>query len=288
MRLGVMDLNADFDSPLTLGHFVGPPHGIGSEFSQSGQNGPAIWPATALGFRVAAKLTPAVHWRFAAYDAVPGSAEGLTFASVALSAKQGALLVSEIEYSSERINRLSIGAWSYTSAFEPVDAAIRADSSARTGNRGLYSLLDIAMVRLSSVRIDGALRIGIANGEFNPTSHYVGAALVASHFMASRRDDALGLAVAQARTGSEYRRAMAFSGLNPTATETSIELTYRAPVTAWMTLVPLLQWVSHPGADRSVRNAFVAGIRFEFASDHGWALLAKQGRVGNTSVALLE
>ncbi len=51
LRMGLLDLNADFDAPVTSALFVGPVHGIGTEFAQTGSNGPAIFPVTGLGIR---------------------------------------------------------------------------------------------------------------------------------------------------------------------------------------------------------------------------------------------
>src|SRR5688572_33415953 len=48
LRAGVLDLNAEFDTPITSGLFVSSPFGIGTEFSQTGQRGPGVWPLTGL------------------------------------------------------------------------------------------------------------------------------------------------------------------------------------------------------------------------------------------------
>ena len=53
LRAGVLDVNAEFDTPVTSGLFTASPFGIGTEFSQSGQRGPGVWPTTGLGLRAA-------------------------------------------------------------------------------------------------------------------------------------------------------------------------------------------------------------------------------------------
>ena len=40
LRAGVLDLNAEFDAPVTQGIFTASPFGIGTEFSQTGARGP--------------------------------------------------------------------------------------------------------------------------------------------------------------------------------------------------------------------------------------------------------
>ena len=51
--------------------------------------------------------------------------------------------------------------------------------------------------------------------------------------------------------------------------ETSVELTYRLAAAEWLTLQPNLQYVSNPGFDPGLRNAWVMGLRIELAA--GWA-----------------
>ena len=42
LRAGVLDLNAEFDAPVTSALFTHPSFGIGPDFSQSGQRGPGM------------------------------------------------------------------------------------------------------------------------------------------------------------------------------------------------------------------------------------------------------
>src|SRR4051812_27657590 len=46
LRMGVLDLNAEFDTPVTQSLFIGSPFAIGTELSQTGTNGPVVWPTT--------------------------------------------------------------------------------------------------------------------------------------------------------------------------------------------------------------------------------------------------
>jgi porin len=49
VRVGLMDLNSDFDSLTTPSQFINSSHGIGPDLSRSGINGPSIFPVSALG-----------------------------------------------------------------------------------------------------------------------------------------------------------------------------------------------------------------------------------------------
>jgi len=47
--------------------------------------------------------------------------------------------------------------------------------------------------------------------------------------------------------------------------ETTLELTYLAPLTSWLSIQPDLQYVVNPNTDPRVPNAFVGLIRIELA-----------------------
>jgi len=72
VKAGLYDLNSEFDALDAAGLFVSSPHGIGTDFAQSGQNGPSIFPSTSLAARV--QWAPAEGWvvRAAVLDGVPG------------------------------------------------------------------------------------------------------------------------------------------------------------------------------------------------------------------------
>ena len=62
-RVGLLDLNAEFDAPVTSSFFIGPPFGIGTDLAQTGENGPAVFPVTSLGVRFAGRLGERTAWR---------------------------------------------------------------------------------------------------------------------------------------------------------------------------------------------------------------------------------
>ena len=68
---GLYDINSEFYRLQSAGLFLNSSFGIGPEFSQSGIDGPSIFPRTALGVRVAYKPSGNVVLRAAAMDGVP-------------------------------------------------------------------------------------------------------------------------------------------------------------------------------------------------------------------------
>jgi porin len=288
LRMGVLDLNADFDTPVTSGLFVGSPHGIGTELSQTGGNGPAVWPVTGLGIRLAGQWSEGLHWRVGAFEGTPGDDDETSFAAFHVARGEGSLLIGEMEYMSDRVNKVSLGVWSYTADFERLDAELTNDSRSQSGNQGVYALVDLPLANVGPARVDGSLRLGIADGRFNPVDEFVGATVVVSHPFESRPDDAFGLAVAYGRTGDIYRKVQALAGVPAASAETSYELTYRAPVTGWLTLLPSVQFVDNPGADLAMRDAWVVGLRFELSHEKSWPMFAKRAAPGDPTVAQAE
>jgi len=280
-RIGFLDLNAEFDAPVTSSFFVGPPFGIGTDLAQTGENGPAVFPVTSLGVRFAGRAGDLTKWRLAAFDAVPGHAGQREFATLDVSRRQGALIIGEVEHAARGFNKVAVGAWTYTSKFERLDATASGDALRRKGNRGAYAVADRPLGEIGGAHFDGMVRAGFASGSFNATSRYLGAAIVASRLLASRPDDALGVAVAHARTSSAFRRQLSFDGGAPAASETQVELTWRAPLADWVAMVPGAQWVTRPGADGGVRDAFIVGMRFEFALEHNWPMVVRQDGPGS-------
>ena len=275
LRLGLLDINADFDVPVTSGLFVGSPHGIGTEFSQTGGNGPSVWPVTGLGIRVAGEWTESLRWRVGAFEGTPGDDDEASFAAFDLTRGEGSLLIGELEYASERINKASLGLWSYTADFDRLDSEVTA-APAQHGNSGVYALVDLPLAQIGAARIDGSLRVGVADARFNAVDQFVAATLVASRALASRPDDAFGLAVAYGRTGDLYREVQSVAGIPAANGETSWELTYLAPLTEWLALAPSVQFVHNPGADLAMRDAWVVGIRFALSREKSWPMFAQR------------
>jgi porin len=274
LRSGVLDLNAEFDTPVTSGLFTQSSFGIGPDLSQTGERGPGVWPTTGLGLRVAGDFASNARWRFGAYDAAPGADDG-AFTSLRVSRRDGALLIGEIEYSSERIRKLAFGSWTYTGRFERIDADLNGAPPAR-GNEGCYALIDLALGAVGRTDVDAALRAGTASGRFNAFDRYVGVAFTATRLSGARPDDALGLGIAYAHTAAPYRARMDFEGQPAAAAETSVELVYRAAVTDWLSVLPVVQYVRDPGMVRAANDAWIAGLRFEVSRERSWRLSARR------------
>jgi porin len=275
LRLGLLDLNADFDTPVTSSLFVGPAHGIGTDLGQTGGNGPAIFPVTGIGVRLAGQWSESLRWRVGAFEGTPGDGGDDSFAAFDVTRSEGGLLIGELEYAGDRVNKISLGLWSYTADFERLDAG-QTTAVRQHGNGGAYALLDLPLAHIGPSRIDGSLRLGVADARFNTVDEFVGATVVLSRPFESRPDDAFGFAVAYGHAGDLFRAMQNLAGVRAASAETSFELTYRSPVTEWLALAPAVQFVRNPGADLSMRDAWVVGLRFELSQEKSWPMVAQR------------
>ncbi len=266
LKAGLYDLNSEFDTTESGGLFLNSSHGIGPDFSQTGENGPSIFPVTSLAFRVEYSFSENLLLRAAVLDGVPGDPERPRRTAVKLSSDEGALLVAEINYLDER-TKVAAGSWRYTARFENLLATARAgEPIERRGNGGVYMLAERKLVREKSddaQGLSGWVRFGFADERFNAIGRYAGGGLVYTGAFAGRNEDQLGLAFSRIRFGSRYRLAAALTGETVSEGETNIELTYRTAVAPWLTVQPDLQYVIDPGGVRGRRDALVAGIRTE-------------------------
>jgi porin len=146
----------------------------------------------------------------------------------------------------------------------------------------------VRLATAGTTDIDAALRAGTARGRFNTFDRYVGAALTASHLWDSRPDDALGLGIAHARGGAPYRALRDFQAQPATSGETTVELVYRAPLTDWLCVLPVLQYVRDPGLDPAVGNSWIAGLRFEVTREQSWPLSARHDSPRDDAYALTQ
>ena len=252
LKFGLYDLNSEFDVVDTAGLFLNSSHGMGKDFSQSGNNGPSIFPITSLALRYR-RTDDNITFQAALLDAVPGDPNHPLDAGIHIGAEDGALLVVESNYTAA-LTRFGIGGWYYTRASADLLG------TGRSRNAGIYAVLEHTFIaHANGRRLAGWLRLGYARERVNQFGHYIGTGLVLHGFLPTRPDDNFGIALAYAGNGDNYRRAIAHSD----GAETNIELTYRALLTTWLTIQPDLQYIIDPGTRPSLADALTIGMRFE-------------------------
>ena len=254
LRAGLYDLNSEFDALDASGLFVGSAHGIGTDFAQSGENGPSIFPATSLAARL--EVTPADGWavRAAILDAVPGDPARPARTHIRLGKDEGALVVGEVQ-APFGDGKLLLGHWRYTADFDRIDGGGRDH-----GNAGSYVRAERSIVRDGEQQVDAFARLGHASGRFNMFDLFASAGLKFSGWSLARDTDEFGIAVAAAFTARPYRAATGAS-----SSEVAVEATYRTQVASWLALQPSVQYIRRPSADPTIADALVVGLRSEIS-----------------------
>jgi porin len=249
LKVGLIDLNANFDAPGTSALFLNPSHGINASFAQTGENGPSIFPTLGLAVMAEAKLSSTMTIRGGGFDAVPGDPDKPERTDLAWRQSDGALLVGEVEFEAGR-TRFVAGSWGYT---KPSDALFMSDRQAR--NWGLYGTGEFKV----NDAVSYFVRAGHAAQKLNPVANYFAAGAVWTGPVSSRNDDQLGIASAHAR----FSDTIVSRALSKEA-ETNVELTYAAPLNDAITLQGDIQYVVTPNGDASIDNALVVGMRLKF------------------------
>ena len=253
VKLGVVDLNTEFDVQTTAALFLNSAFGIGPDFSQSGQNGPSIFPSTGLG--LVGWWLPGGHWQVKAgiFEGVSGDPAHPGRTSFALTRDEGALIVLEARNHLTENFVIGAGTWHYTASFPTFDPA-RGNLS---GNAGYYAIADgllYAAPEGEGAGLSGWLRAGFADARINPIASSIGGGVVyAAPF--GRKADQAGISASRVQFGGAARN---LSGTGPD--ETVVEATYSFNVNSHLTVQPDFQYVLTPGGAPAT-DALVLGSR---------------------------
>jgi porin len=285
---GRYDLNSEFYRLQSASLFLNSSFGIGPEFSQSGQNGPSIFPFTSVGGRFAVKPIEEIVLRTAVLDGVP--VERPNGSRQVFAAGDGVLVVTEAAYlyrplSTEqprtrafRIGRnccgtytgkLAFGGWYYTAAFDDLTRVEPDGSPARRhGSGGLYTLADWTVYHEDDDSGRQATvfgQFGIGDRRVNRFAYYTGGGLTLSGLVPGRKQDEFGIAVAAAHNGTPFIRTQRDQGMPNRRSEITVELTYLAQFGAHVAVQPDFQFVFNPNTNPRIRNAVAFILRFEVA-----------------------
>lgn len=264
---GLYNLNGEFYVNDVAALFINSSFGIGKDFSQSGRQGPSIFPTTSLGVRLKGKPTDDTYVMAAVLDGVSGLPSNPHGTQIAFSQKDGYLLAFETgwlrgvdENSPDAPGKYALGGWFYTSRFPDLRTGRE-----RRGSHGIYALAEQMLWRETDDPAQGLAvfaRGGFAESQFNPFDWFVAGGATYTGAIPGRDADQLGFALATGFLGGAAAGAARRDGLQPASHETAIEWTYRLQVTPWFAIQPDIQYVVNPGASRSIPNALAFGTRF--------------------------
>lgn len=282
---GIYNLNSEFYSLQSAGLFLNSSFGIGPEFSQSGIEGPSIFPRTSLGLRLAFQPAREVVLLSAVFDGAPLERPDGNYAL--FQKGDGLLLISELDLLSRpylqdrsvnhgfRIGRLAhsppydskiaVGGWYYATTLRDLsETGADGEPLDHHGSGGGYILADKTFLSdRGGRRLAGFFQVGIGDERVNRFGFYTGGGLVASGLFGGERGDKLGLGVAMAFNGSHYMKSKEKLGVAVRKEETAFELTYRRYLSKWLSLQPSLQYIIAPNTDPALRNALAFQLLLE-------------------------
>lgn len=267
LLLGLYAVDSEFDAKETADVFVNGGFGTGLDLSETGLNGPSIFPTTSLGMRLRADLGSQFTFRLAVVDGVPGDPDEPEATEVHLRDGDGLLFLGEINYQPSDFDflRLGLGSWRYTTDFEDlVDTTAGGDPVIRDDSWGVYGFAEGIIFNEAGDHeqgLSGFIRLGYADEDVNQFENYYGAGLVYTGLLPGRDDDVLGLGISTGVNGDKFKTAQRLAGSPVTDSETVVELTYHAQVLPWLSLQPVLQYSFDPGTDPQLDNSLAAGLR---------------------------
>jgi porin len=260
VKAGIIDLNTEFDVQPTAMLFLNAHHGIGPDFSQSGRNGPSIFPTT--GFGVAGWWLPGDHWQFKAglFEDTPGNPDHHGRTEFSFANDQGVLLTFEAHNRLTPHFSIGGGIWHYTAGWNALDPAV---TDRYSGNSGVYAIADGLIYAASDDEksgLSGWTRLGFADRRINPIDASIGSGFVYTGLFGRQADQA-GISLAYVHFDQAARHAAAAGGAALGSSETTLEATYSAVLSQNFILQPDIQYVMSPGANPELSDALVIGTR---------------------------
>lgn len=257
--VGIRDLNADFAVNDMAGNFIMPPMGIMQSFSQTGQNGPSIFPTPGLATRLKFNTSEETYFSVAAFEGIPGNPNNGHGNHLNLNGKEGALLVGEVGWVPPspdgldgEYNKLAVGAWRYTKEFDD-NAGTSTDDV-----QGVYLLSSYQFYHdAKAARGLGAfLRAGYAAGNAVQSEWDYQVGLVGQGWLPTRAAGEFGLGFSQATNSSDFM----INNAGSDRAEYQFEAYYRDEVYHGISLQPDFQYIVNPGTVGG-ENASVFGLR---------------------------
>ncbi len=247
---GLYAIDSEFYSSETAGLFFMPPVGMSTEMSQTGRNGPPIFPVGALGLRL--KYTHA-DWYLqgALTDGAPGDLNNVQGTQIRLG--DGTLAIMEFGSSSSEKSpgKTAFGVWRYTTAAHDLTEKDISGNLLSRADRGCYFLAERSLL---PERLQGFFRLGIANKHAYQVE-WTGS--LGLNYQLDNHDTA-GIAIASSHASDKYRQLNAAKSL-----ESIVEITYRMQLKPWLAVQPVVQRVFNPNMDARLANALLAGVRLE-------------------------
>ncbi len=264
---GLLDLNSEFDVKHTAKNFINPSHGIGIDWSQSGWNGPSIFPNTSLGARLKFLHKGNIMVQFAVMDGLSGDTANQNSTQISLKESDGLLVCGDIYHingeqlhslpekkPNETFEHLGIGFWYYTKSYNQVLSGLT--------NWGMYFVFeqDVFVEEENSQGLSFFGRFGVADDEVNDVDYFIGLGLVYKGLIVGRDNDLIGLAIANAHNSYLHRNIN-----NIGTNEFNTEFFYSFVVSDYLSLQFDFQTFKLSDKNRIQQHLPIGGLRVKLA-----------------------
>ncbi|MEH3102207.1 carbohydrate porin [Sphingomonas adhaesiva] len=261
-RVGLYDVSSEFDMLESSAMFVNSAFGTGTDLSQTGNNGPSIFPVTAPGVRLQGMIGEHLTLRGAVLEGTPGDPRHPGRTVIALQPRDGIFAIAEADVHAGTA-RLIAGTWRYTAKFEiqrgPDDGETGREPAMGTGNAGVYIRGEAQVAGNEERSLAAFFRLGTAAGRFNLFDHFGSVGVNARGLFEREGQGELGFGIAHARTSALTRSVTPDTALG----ETAFELSYRTKLTPHLAVQPDVQYIIDPSGSTRQRDVLVVGIRFD-------------------------
>jgi porin len=249
---GLRDLNADFDTIGSTSTLLNSAFGVTPTLSQSGVNGPSIFPQASLALTFKFKAESNIYFQSGAFNAQAGDADRPMGTHIHTAADHGYLYIWETGYDKgddkTGENKYGIGAWSYA---EPTSTI---DGSDEEHNWGFYGIVQHHFTPEFAVFV----KHGIANEDLNQFQAATEAGLSYKGALHFRPEDTFSAGYARVEMSNAFKQVE-----DSTDDEDIIELAYKVNVLTGLDVTLDYQFVRNPGATKEVNQAQVSAIRME-------------------------
>jgi porin len=261
LLFGVYAVDSEFDAKETADVFLNGGFGTGLDLSETGLNGPSIFPVTGLALRGRIQITSTLGLRAAIAEGAPGDLDDPTAFEIDLDDDEGVFTIAELDWQPAGFEflRFGVGGWRYSTDFERIDGRGEKDGSA-----GVYGFAEGLLFRepgSADQGLSGFVRLGRADDDVNRFGAYRGAGLVYTGLVPGRDGDVLGLGISSVDNGDEFVDAVRDGGERVQRSETVVELTYRADVLPWLSVQPALQYAMNPDTDPALDDHLAVALR---------------------------
>lgn len=258
LRVGLYDVNSEFNATESAGLLLSPPFGISSEFASSGPAGAPTFPSSALAARLRTEFGD--NKAYAQIAVLNGRTQTVgDIGGVDLTFDDGLLIAGEVGVG-ETV-RFSLGGWTFTHAFDALNATAADGSPLQERPAGVYAMTEAKLAQGGQRAVTAFLRGGVARSRTQPFSRSLQTGILVAPGIIGRDDSAVSLGFHYSGTSDDFRQAQIAAGDPAWRSETAIELTYSDRLLPHLTLQPDLQVIRMTGDATAARTTVLTTLR---------------------------